>query len=101
MGRGMWDVPTRPRAEPGQWKEIVWAYHRGGVGGALLGLTICWIFVVRGRFENLRTTRFRFLFGGKTDLQHGLKMTIFDQNDPYKWNPVFGKDQDEHVTVWW
>ena len=36
MGRGMWDVPTRPRAEPGQWKEIVWAYHRGGVGGALL-----------------------------------------------------------------
>ena len=41
MGRGMWDVPTRPRAEPGQWKEIVWAYHRGGVGGALLVLTIC------------------------------------------------------------
>ena len=70
----------------GRTTVVVWAER-------CWSLTICWIFVVRGRFEDLRTTRFRFRFGGKTDLQHGLKMTIFDQNDPYKWNPVFGKDK--------
>jgi hypothetical protein len=92
MGRGMWDVPTRPHAEPGQWKEIVWAVPPWWCG-RLLGPYNLLNLVVRGRFEIWEPLVFDFLKRGKTDLQHGLTMTIFDQNDPYKWNPVFGKDK--------